>query len=175
VNTFLLLAALAITAWRLSGAPGNRWRKQGTDGTIVAVMLGMTLLVGLTGAITSLGDTLYPATSLAAGMRDDFAATSHFITRLRVVHPALALLTALVASLSAAALARRRPSPDTTGMARIARTLIVVQIIGGFANLALLAPVWMQLVHLMLADFTWLSLVLLSATALAQQPKPNNR
>ncbi len=37
----------------------------------------------------------------------------------------------------------------------------------GFANVILLAPVWMQIVHLLLADAVWIAFVLLSAATLA--------
>jgi len=35
--------------------------------------------------------------------------------------------------------------------------------VAGMINLGLLAPVWMQLVHLLLADLVWIALVLLAA------------
>src|SRR3712207_9509228 len=39
----------------------------------------------------------------------------------------------------------------------------------GLLNAALLAPVWLQLVHLLLADLLWLALVLLSAASLSRE------
>jgi len=172
MNTFVLLAAIALTAWRLSGGAPNRWRTGTRESTLVALTLGMMLAVGVTGAMTALGDTLFPSASLAEGIRQDFVATSHFLVRLRVIHPALALVTALVVLFSASALARRRPSRPTVALARLTRILVILQVVGGFANLALLAPTWMQLVHLLLADLTWLSLVLLGAAALAEDGGP---
>ena len=44
--------------------------------------------------------------------------------------------------------------------------LVAIQTLLGVLNVALLAPVWLQLVHLLLADLLWISLVLLGATAL---------
>jgi heme A synthase len=41
-----------------------------------------------------------------------------------------------------------------------------VQLAGGAINLLLLAPVGMQLVHLLLADLLWIALVLLAAERL---------
>ena len=46
--------------------------------------------------------------------------------------------------------------------------LVVVQLTAGVVNLILLAPVWMQLLHLLLADAVWLATVLLGAAALAE-------
>jgi heme A synthase len=166
-NTFLLLAALTLTAWRVSGAPGNTWRGHGVEGGIVWAALVLTMAVGVTGAITALGDTLFPAESLREGIRQDFAAAAHLLVRLRVIHPVLALITALTVVVGAGLLARRRRSAATSWCARAARTLVLAQVIGGFVNLALLAPTWMQLVHLVLADLPWVSLILLGAAALA--------
>jgi heme A synthase len=39
--------------------------------------------------------------------------------------------------------------------------------VAGMTNLFLLAPVWLQLVHLLMADVLWISLVLLIAIQLA--------
>ena len=44
--------------------------------------------------------------------------------------------------------------------------LAAAQLGAGAINITLLAPVWMQLVHLLLADMLWLSLVLLVVEAL---------
>ena len=46
------------------------------------------------------------------------------------------------------------------------------QLVAGLVNLLLLAPIPMQLIHLLLADSLWLSLVLLTATALATAKAP---
>ncbi len=47
---------------------------------------------------------------------------------------------------------------------------MVVQIAAGFVNVLLLAPVWMQIVHLLLADLLWIAAILLAATALSAEP-----
>lgn len=39
--------------------------------------------------------------------------------------------------------------------------------------MSLLAPVWLQIVHLLLADLLWIVLVLLAAAALAVRPAPS--
>jgi len=169
-NTFLLVGALALTAWRLAGAPGNRWRGQGVDGAVFASMAGMTLFVGISGAITSLGDTLFPSGSLAEGMRQDLLPTAHFLVRLRVVHPVFAVLTAVAIIRGAWLLSRRRPSPMTTQLAKITSAVVVGQLAIGATNLALLAPTGLQLVHLLFADLVWICIVLLGATALASRP-----
>jgi len=47
-------------------------------------------------------------------------------------------------------------------------TLAALQLAAGFLNILLLAPVWMQLAHLLVADALWIALVVLTASALAQ-------
>jgi heme A synthase len=55
-------------------------------------------------------------------------------------------------------------------MGRVAAGLVLVQVAGGVLNLLLLAPIWMQMVHLFLADLVWLSAVLLTASVAAEAP-----
>jgi len=40
---------------------------------------------------------------------------------------------------------------------------VFVQTAAGIVNIALLAPVWMQIIHLLLADLLWIALVILAA------------
>src|SRR5512146_1906628 len=64
-NTLTLLACLTLTAWWASGRP--RLRVAGRGAWLAAISLGAVLIMGITGVIAALGDTLYPAASLAAG------------------------------------------------------------------------------------------------------------
>ena len=168
VNTFLLLAAMTLTAWWGSGRPVPvaplDWRRLGP---LLAVLTGL-LVVGVTGAITALGDTLFPAGSLAEGLRLDASPTAHILLRLRVFHPVLAVAVGSALLVAAVRAASRNASPDTPRMGRIAAGLVLVQVAAGVLNLLLLAPIWMQLVHLFLADLVWLSAVLLTASVAAE-------
>lgn len=171
VNTFFLLGALALTAWWSSGGRPVRLRGQGTAaGVLAAGALGM-LLVGATGGVAALGNTLFPAASLAEGIRADFSPAAHFLLRLRVLHPFLALGTGVFLAVAAPWVARLRPSDATRRLARALVALFAVQVAAGVLNLVLLAPVWMQLTHLLLADLVWIALVLLGASALAVAPE----
>ena len=60
---------------------------------------------------------------------------------------------------------RERASPR-----RAVAGLAVAQVVAGFVNVLLLAPVWMQMVHLLLADALWIAFVILAASALAASP-----
>lgn len=163
VNTFLLLAVLTLTAWWASG--GRRVRLRGQAKLAGAMLLAVvaTLVVGTTGAITALGDTLYPKQQV--GLRE--AATATFLERLRIVHPIVAVLTALYVVLAGALARRMRPSPETERLSRLLVALFAAQVLAGAFNVMMLAPVWMQIVHLLLADAVWIALVCTTAAALA--------
>ena len=171
-NTFFLLGALTLTAWWASTLPaGHRGRVlrikgSGATGGLLAGGLLLILIVSAAGAVTALGDTLFPAGSLAEGVARDFAPTAHFLERLRVWHPLLAVLTALYLLTTLGLLAQWRGTARIKRLVRLVQLLVVAQIVAGVVNLLLLAPVWMQLVHLLLADSVWISLVLLAAAAL---------
>ncbi len=173
-NTFLLLAALALTAWWATteeAAPAKDERKLVEEGAarrssivrvVLACALGSVLVLGASGAVAALGDTLFPATSLREGIAQDFSPMAHVFLRLRLLHPVIAL-GAGVLVLGAAAIVRTAvSSPRARTLSRFVTILFVVQFAGGLVNLMLLAPVGMQLFHLLLADVTWIALVLMS-------------
>src|SRR6185503_6073570 len=79
VNTFFLVAALTCTAYWGAGGARLRLRDQGlVFALVIAGALG-TLVVGVSGAITALGDTLFAAPSLARGLADDLSPAAHFL------------------------------------------------------------------------------------------------
>ena len=121
--------------------------------------LVMLMVVSAMGAITALGDTLFPKESVGAGFFEDLAGT--LITRLRWIHPVLAVFVAgyLVR------VARR--VGDGFPLAETVERLVYLQVALGVINVALLAPVWMQVVHLFAADVVWVAVVILSAQVLA--------
>lgn len=94
VNTFLLLASITLTAWWSSG--GKAVRLKGGGGKVWVLVVGLVgvFFIGITGAITALGDTLYPSTSLVKGLWQDFSGTGHILLRLRIWHPVIAVLVA---------------------------------------------------------------------------------
>jgi heme a synthase len=165
-NTFLLLGALTLTAAAThEGEP--RERATGALPLLVALGLAAAMLAGVTGAVAALGDTLFPATSFAAGLRQELEGGARLLLRLRVVHPLVAIVAAALA-LACAQLAARARGDNALRLAAEALTaLVVVQVVAGIANVLLLAPVWLQVVHLALADGVWIGLVLIAAWTLA--------
>jgi heme A synthase len=177
VNTFLLLVALTLTAWWSSGGVRPNLQGHGLALWLFAAGFVLLMILGISGAVTALGDTLYPAQSLQAGIAQDFSPAAHFLVRLRIWHPVIAVLVGLYLSFLAGLVAMFRVTPRIRKAAAAVFGLFVIQLIFGLANLILLAPVWMQLVHLLLADLVWISFVLLAATNFAAdeiyQAKPD--
>ncbi|HZJ53573.1 MAG TPA: COX15/CtaA family protein [Myxococcaceae bacterium] len=168
VNTFLLLAVVALTGAWAAGVTRLRIREQGAVGVLIpAALLGLVVL-GVSGAIAALGDTLFPASSLAEGFRQDISGGAHVLLRLRILHPLLALAVGTLLLVTSVTCGLLRPGRSVRRAAVALGGLVLVQLIAGMVNLALLAPVWMQLVHLLLADAVWLAAVLLGASALAE-------
>lgn len=171
LNTFLLLGALTLTAWWASGGRPVRLRGQGgLAWAFAGGLLGMTL-IGAAGAVTALGDTLFPSSSLAEGFRQDLSPTAHFLVQLRVIHPALAIAVGAYGVVVGSLARVLRRDATTAWLARALATVFVVQLGVGTLNLGLLAPVPMQLIHLFMADLVWVVLVLTAAAALAV-PRP---
>lgn len=147
-NTMLLLASLTATAW-LAGSRQSELRLRNIPGSIWGA-LALTMLVGITGVIAALGDMLFPAASLAAGVHQDLHATQTLL-HLRMLHPFVALAGAGYLLY----LAGKYKSVPVAG-------ITILQICAGFVNLSLLAPLWMQLTHLFIADLLWIAVVLLA-------------
>jgi heme A synthase len=167
LNTFFLLGALALTAWWLAGGAGLLLR--GRRPAVAAMVVGCTLLLvaGASGAVAALGDTLFPSTSLSEALAADLSPSSHLLIRLRVLHPVLAGAAAFAVAICSARLARGRIG-FAPRAARGVAALLALQVALGLLNVALLAPVWLQLVHLAVADAIWIAFVLLGAEVLAE-------
>lgn len=175
VNTFLLLGAMTITAWWASGGAPVRLRAQGTAGALLAAgVLGMMVL-GASGAVTALGDTLYSGGAVAEGVRADQVDFVYVLVQLRVYHPAIALTVGFYLCIAALLVQRMRPGATTRRLAQALIALYLLQIGVGFLNVWLMAPVWMQLVHLLLADFVWMALVVFGLAALARPSEAATR
>lgn len=168
VNTFLLIAALAATAWWADGDRADRRLDPGGGlGWQLALGALALLVTGAAGAVTALGDTLFPATSLAAGLAADASPTAHFLVRLRVVHPIVATVAFLYLLMASSLIVSARPEPRVRRAAIALAAALIAQMIAGLVNLGLLAPIPLQMLHLLLADVAWIALVILAATSLA--------
>ena len=165
LNTFLLLGALTMTAWWLS----VRQPRAASRRSLIPLVIGCggLLIAGASGAVAALGDTLFPSASLTEALSGDLSVTSHFLIRLRIFHPVLAIAAAVTVALCA----RRLAASGGASLrgARVVMALAAGQIALGFFNVILLAPVWLQLGHLLVADALWIGFVLLGAGAMTDR------
>jgi len=156
-NTLLLLGALAATAW-LSGRPKDVPVFVRPPALLWAA-LAAVLVAAITGTLAALGDTLHPAASIAAGVRQEFSSAATFLVRLRGLHPLLAVGAGFYILFTVSSAVRGKVCSRRT--ASFAAALVVFQLAAGAVNIMLLAPVWMQIVHLLIATVLWISLCLL--------------
>ena len=172
-NTLVLLAFMTLTAWGASR--DEPMHNESNRNVRVGLIIGLLAYIFLSaiGAVTALGDTLFPAESLMEGIQQDFDPSMNFLVRLRIWHPIVAILvSAYLFGLGYYYLLNLYD--DNERIKRLIMMmfmLIAIQVAGGFVNVILLAPVWMQIVHLLLADALWIVLMLLSVT-IWTEPKP---
>ncbi len=161
-NTMLLLAAMTLAWWRLPE------RHQPTldahTRTIAWIALLSTIVVGATGSVAALADTLFPSTTLSAALLQDFAANAPLLIRMRWLHPAAAVVGLACAIWISANLRSR--------LGRVLLVLIGLQLLLGVGDVLLLAPTWMQVLHLLGADLYWIALVAACSGVLSPKHVP---
>jgi len=163
VNTLLLLGALTLTAWWSSGGGEIHWQNARPLNILLGVGFVGLILLSACGAVTALGDTLFPASSFAQGLQQDTSPTAHFLIRLRVIHPMIAVTLALYIAIVAWVVRIQRPNRLINLLSTTQIGLFVLQLGLGGLNVILLAPIWMQMVHLLTADLVWICFVLLTS------------
>lgn len=159
-NTMLLLAALGLAWWWQQ--PRTRAVPSRPAGLLSAGALLCTLLTGATGSVAALADTLFPAGSLRAGLAADFDSSSPLLVRMRWMHPAASLAALLCIGLLSLRVGGRR--------GRTLLALLGLQLLLGGADVLLLAPLTLQVLHLLGADLLWIALVVTAADLLLPQP-----
>ena len=162
VNTFFLLAALCATCWWTGGGAQLRPKDRPAQTRFILFCMAMVCVLAASGAVNALGDSLFPSESLIEGIQQDRSATAHIFIKLRVWHPAIAIITGILCIVLASDCRQKVHQLRVSVWATRLQGLIGFQLAFGFLNLLLLAPVWAQIVHLLLADFIWISLVFLS-------------
>lgn len=170
-NTLLLVAALALTAHFLGRRTGFQWRDIRISAPVgTAIGMIAVMIVGVTGSLAALGDTLFPAASLSSAMAQDFSSTSGWMVRWRWTHPAIAVLAGIFLIWILLRATRRAKYWDNRGLSALVLVLLAAQYLLGVLDVVLLAPVWLQVAHLLGADALWAALVVLAAR-LTLEPK----
>lgn len=170
-NTLLLLAVLTLTAHFLSRKRGylrNEVTVIAPIGAIAGILV--VLVVGVTGSLAALGDTLFPASSLSAAITQDLSASSAWLVRWRWTHPAVAFLASIFLIWILVRAAQRSAHWDNRALSAAVLLLLAAQYALGVLDVVFLAPVWLQIVHLLGADALWAALVVLTAR-LTLQPR----
>ena len=134
VNTMLLMMCAVGTAVR---AGAERYRSN-SSGLLIWLAMGALVLTNATGAVTALGDTIFPiqpamGPELIAKIRDDLSAGQHFLVRLRVLHPAVAALAAAIV-FGVMSYFQRRGGGSKWTLASM--SLVVMQVCLGAATIA---------------------------------------
>lgn len=169
-NTLLLMAALSLTAWSGSRVPDRRTAEGSTASPTARALLGiglvLTIILCAAGAVTALGDTLFPSASLAAGLAADADPNAHFLIQLRVIHPIIAITTSIYLLVAGRVVIRLIKKESVAYWFNLLQFFVLLQMTIGAFNVALLAPVVIQVIHLLMADIFWLTMVIWVAEAL---------
>lgn len=116
------------------------------------------ILIPATGAWAALANTLFPSQSLSEGLLKDFQSDSPWILRLRLAHPALALLIGF-AFIYYFFQESEKTEGDISKASLHVAAVLAIGLLFGILTLLFLSPVWMKLVHLTIAQVIWVFLV----------------
>jgi heme A synthase len=172
VNTLVLVGAITLTGMWARGIAAPDFKGRGRMLTWVIIGVMMTLLLGASGGIAALGDTLFPVTTFAEGLAQDVDMTANVLLRLRVLHPVIAIATGIVMVVVSQVIAQMNPVAGTRQASRVLLAAYVGQLGLGTINMVLLAPIPIQLLHLLLADVIWIAFVVLVGLALQRESRP---
>jgi len=165
VNTMLLLSTMVHSHFFLGYRRGTDqklpqliWEKSEKKNLILGLLgLLLILMVGAFGAITALGNTLFPSADIASGVAADFDVNSPFLIQLRVYHPLLAII---MGGFWMALISLWKPEESKKNyLQNWCRSIYILLVIGlgfGLLNWILMAPIWGALIHLILADLIWM-------------------
>jgi len=169
VNSLLLIGTVVCTVvYARDDAPRFPLRLSGQAGlfAVLATALLAALVLSFTGGIAAMGNTIFPPDSLAQGFRADFDPASHPLIRLRILHPLIAIAVGTYLFLGLGLAWWLKPVPAARQLARSLLVVYLVQLGVGTANLTMLGPTVLQLLHLLLAVTAFALLAALSVTML---------
>lgn len=170
VNTFFLVASIVLAEYLSRFAQVKVIKLLKSEKFYFIILTCLFLLAGSTGAVTALGNTLFPESSLVEGMKKDFLSSSHFLIKLRIYHPMIAV--SLVLLLINFAL----KNLEEVSLRKTAQQLLVAAIVAlsfGVVNWLLMAPKWGAIVHLALANILWIIFVYLYAQKVFKNTETN--
>ncbi|MBN2548491.1 MAG: COX15/CtaA family protein [Anaerolineales bacterium] len=149
ILSFLLLAGLALTARWAAGGDPLHLKGHGVGAWLFGFALLGLILVGVGGVLNAMGDAL---------ASPDLGAW----------HPLAAILVSVFVLFTITLVSLFRSNPLIHRLSKILAGLILAEMVAGLVNSILQAPVWMQLMHLLLAVLVWIVLVVLAAVNFAE-------
>lgn len=170
VNTLILVATIVMSEYLSRSNSFTKRELSPKERRYFGLIYTLLLLAGSTGAITALGNTLFPDSSLIEGMKKDFMSTSHFLIRLRIYHPMVAVSVVLLLIHSSL------KEMEVTSLKKPAMSVLICAIVAlvfGVINWLLMAPAWGALVHLTLADLLWILFTYLIVNKVYEKAEAN--
>jgi protoheme IX farnesyltransferase len=168
VNTLLLVSSFALAALWTSGVRKPRLKGQGAVGWLVALGFVAIALICVSGAVTSLGDKLFPPESTPKAITDAMDPGKHFLIQLRVLHPFIALTVGVYLVLVVGLVSHLRRNSQALRLGRAILSGYGLQIGLGILNIFLKAPNWLAVVHLLVSVLIWIGWTNWSAISLAE-------
>ena len=168
INTLWLLWVQALATWYASGGRPLQWRGKNRQLAYLGAGFLFLMIVGAAGAVTALGDTLFPAETFLEGTAAKFDPDAHFTVKARLWHPTIAILTSAYLLAIFYLLPLFKDDQASRFWRHLCGGLIVLQVVAGTLNVLLAVPIWMQLVHLLLADLLWIALTFVMAVVLQE-------
>lgn len=164
INTLLLTAAVVMVCWASKKNHNNISNLHRIWPLLIAIVGVIT--ISATGAITALGDTLYPVMSTGDALAESFTQPSgvgiHFLQQMRVIHPFFAVGMGIYLLWLASAMMTRSSSSSVQRSARWLVIAVLAEVCIGVVNIILSAPGWLQIVHLFVANLLWIVLIWLT-------------
>ena len=168
VNTFLLVGSMTLVVYIAGGGRPFRVNLGSIRNKLIATSLVVILVIGATGALNALADTLILSGHLRESSPGEVLVSEPVLRQVRTIHPFTAIIGGLILFMLARYLtanAERR----VRLLGSAVQGIIWLQFILGLLNVALEVPLEIQLVHLFVADVLWIAFVMISFFLLGEQ------
>ena len=164
ISTFFLLGSIAVAALASMGFDRIRVRGQGAVAWMVTVGALCMMLLGISGAISALAHTVKPTDDVIGAA---LQSGTHWLVRLQPFHPLISVTVGLYLCLAAGLMQHLRPDPKVKFAAQLMIGMYVAQLALGVLNIYANAPIAVQMLHLVVADLNWVSLIVLAVFTLS--------
>ena len=155
LNSLLLISSLFM-CWRFSLGKSFYFSGFSKKKKYLIISICTFFLIAFFGSMSSLSSSLFPSQSLWEGALLDFDSQSHWLVRLRLLHPLLALVFGggfLLYYFSQDIKIKSRPQ-------QILVFCVGLALLSGMMNLLLLSPVFLKLTHLLIVYLLSMSFIL---------------